>query len=92
MAINEKATVELQVNGEQAKQELKALEGTAIRLQQEINAAYAAGDIKKMKKLQKELDTTNRQLKMMRTNTVNINEAMKNLSDKSPKDLQNIVN
>ena len=49
MAINEKATVELQVNGEQAKQELKALEGTAIRLQQEINAAYAACDIKKMK-------------------------------------------
>ena len=91
MAINEKATVELQVNGEQAKQELKALEGTAIRLQQEINAAYAAGDIKKMKKLQKELDTTNRQLKMMRTNTVNINEAMKNLSDKSPKDLQNML-
>lgn len=88
MAINETATVEVQVNGEQAKNELQSLEKYAASLKDRIADAYAAGDTKKMKELEKELKRTNSQLRTMRTNAVNIDEVMKNLSAASPKELQ----
>lgn len=91
MAISEKATVEVQINGEQAKNELRTLEGTATRLKSQINEAYAAGDKNKMKILQKELSNVNREINKMRSNSVSINEAMNNLSSKGPKELQKMI-
>ena len=86
--IHERATVEVQVNGEQAKNELQSLEKYATSLKDRIADAHNAGDTKKMKKLETELRKTNTQLRSMRTNTVNINEVMQNLSVAGPKELQ----
>lgn len=86
--IIEKATVEVQVNGEQAKNELQSLEKYATSLKDRIAEAYNAGDTKKMKELEKELKKTNAQLRTMRTNAVNIDEVMQNLSTAGPKELQ----
>lgn len=90
--IQERATVEVQVNGENAKNELQSLEKYAVSLKDRIAEAYNAGDTKKMKQLEKELQKTNSQLRTMRTNAVNIDEVMKNLSTAGPKDLQKTLN
>lgn len=87
-SIQETATVEVQVNGEQAKNELQSLEKYAASLKDRIADAYNAGDTKKMKELEKELKKTNSQLRTMRTNAVNIDEVMQNLSTAGPKELQ----
>lgn len=86
--IQQTATVEVQVNGEQAKNELQSLEKYAASLKDRIADAYNAGDTKKMKELEKELKKTNSQLRTMRTNAVNIDEVMQNLSSAGPKELQ----
>ena len=90
--IQERATVEVEVNGENAKNEMQSLEKYAISLKDRIAEAYNAGDTKKMKQLEKELQKTNSQLRTMRTNAVNIDEVMKNLSTAGPKELQKTLN
>lgn len=47
MAINQVATVEVRVNGEEAKQELKDLEKYATSLKGQLADAYKAGDTSK---------------------------------------------
>lgn len=47
MAIHEKATVELQVNGEQARKEMQLMEQHALSLKARIVEAQNAGDTKK---------------------------------------------
>lgn len=88
MAINERATVEVQVNGEQAKQELKNLESYANSLKGRLAEAYKAGNTKQIKVLEKELKATNSELKMMRTNARNIDVAMNNIGLATPKELR----
>lgn len=91
MAINEKATVEVQVNGEQAKKEMRELESYANSLKGRLADAYAAGDTKKIKELEKELKQTNAQLKVMRTNAKNIDVAMNNIGLATPKELKQLL-
>lgn len=88
MAINEKATVEVQVNGEQAKQELKNLEKYANSLKGEIAEAYNAGDTAKVKKLNKELRQTESQMKTLKKDTTALTEVMNNLGSATPKELR----
>lgn len=90
--ILQKATIEVMVNGENAKNDFQALEKYAISLKDRIAEAYNAGDTKKMKQLEKELTKTNSQLRAMRTNSVNIDEVMKNLSTAGPKELKKTLN
>lgn len=47
MAIDQVATVEVRVNGEEAKQELKNLETIASGLKKELADAYQAGEDRK---------------------------------------------
>lgn len=91
MAINEKATVEVQVNGEQAKQELRSLESYATSLKGRLAEAYKAGDTKQIKKLESELRKTNTELKTMRTNAKNIDVAMNNIGLATPKELRQLL-
>ena len=91
MAINERATVEVQVNGEQAKNELRNLESYANSLKGRLAEAYASGDTKKIKALEKELRETNKQLRIMRTNARNIDEAMNNIGLATPKELKTLI-
>lgn len=90
--ILQRATIEVMVNGESAKNDFQALEKYAISLKDRIAEAYNAGDTKKMKQLEKELAKTNSQLRTMRTNAVNIDEVMKNLSTAGPKELKKTLN
>lgn len=91
MAINERATVEVQVNGQQAKQELRDLESYANSLKGRLAEAHKAGDTKQIKKLEAELRKTNAEMKVMRTNTKNIDVAMNNIGLATPKELKQLL-
>lgn len=91
MEIRQRATVEVQVNGEDAKKELQSLESYANSLKGRLAEAYKAGDTKKIKQLEKELRETNAQLKVMRTNARNIDAAMNNIGLATPKELRNLI-
>lgn len=91
MEIRQRATVEVQVNGEDAKKELQSLESYANNLKGRLAEAYKAGDTKKIKQLEKELRETNAQLKVMRTNAKNIDAAMNNIGLATPKELRNLI-
>lgn len=91
MAIHEKATVELQVNGEQARKEMQLMEQHALSLKAKIVEAQNAGDTKKVKQLQKELKETNTTLRAMRDNARNIDAAMNNIGLATPKELRRLL-
>lgn len=91
MEIRQRATVEVQVNGEDAKKELQSLESYANNLKGRLAEAYKSGDTKKIKQLEKELRETNAQLKVMRTNAKNIDVAMNNIGLATPKELRNLI-
>lgn len=91
MAIHEKATVELQVNGDQARKEMQLMEQHALSLKARIVEAQNAGDTKKVKQLQKELKETNTALRAMRDNARNIDAAMNNIGLATPKELRRLL-
>lgn len=91
MAIHEKATVELQMNGEQARKEMQLMEQHALSLKARIVEAQNAGDTKKVKQLQKELKETNTTLRAMRDNARNIDAAMNNIGLATPKELRRLL-
>lgn len=91
MAIHEKATVELQVNGEQARKEMQLMEQHALSLKARIVEAQNAGDTKKVKQLQKELKETNTALRAMRDNARYIDAAMNNIGLATPKELRRLL-
>lgn len=88
MAINEKATVEVQVNGQQARQELNQLREYATNLSAALDKAYEAGDKKQIKALTKELKYVNSQMKTLQRTSVDIDKVMNNLSTTGPKELR----
>lgn len=88
MAINETATVEVKVNGEEAKQELKSLEGIASGLKKELSEAYNAGDKSKIKHVTSELRKTEAQIKTLKRDTTALTEVMNNLDKATPKELR----
>lgn len=88
MAINETATVEVKVNGEEAKQELKSLESIASGLKKELAKAYNAGDKSKIKQVTSELRKTEAQIKTLKRDTTALTEVMNNLDKATPKELR----
>lgn len=88
MVINETATVEVKVNGEEAKQELKSLESIASGLKKELAEAYNAGDKSKIKQVTSELRKTEAQIKTLKKDTTALTEVMNNLDKATPKELR----
>lgn len=88
MAINQVATVEVRVNGEEAKQELKNLEKIASGLKKELADAYEAGDTSKIKQVTSELRKTEAQIKTLKKDTTALTEVMNNLDKATPKELR----
>lgn len=88
MAINQVATVEVRVNGEEAKQELKDLEKYATSLKGQLADAYAAGDTSKIKQVTSELRKTKAQIKTLKKDTTALTEVMNNLDKATPKELR----
>lgn len=88
MAIDQVATVEVRVNGEEAKQELKNLEAIASGLKKELADAYQAGDTSKIKQITSELRKTEAQIKTLKKDTTALTEVMNNLDKATPKELR----
>lgn len=88
MAIDQVATVEVRVNGEEAKQELKNLETIASGLKKELADAYEAGDTSKIKQITSELRKTEAQIKTLKKDTTALSEVMNNLDKATPKELR----
>lgn len=88
MAIDQVATVEVRVNGEEAKLELKNLETIASGLKKELADAYEAGDTSKIKQVTSELRKTEAQIKTLKKDTTALTEVMNNLDKATPKELR----
>lgn len=89
--INDKATVELFVNGEQAEQAMDRLRKKAADLKDQIDQANAAGDSKTAKKLQKELDQVNKQLNRTESAAKGAGIVLNNLSNTNIHGLNNAL-
>ncbi len=81
------ANVVLSVNGKQAQQMLAKLQKEAQSLEKKITAAAAAGDKVKLKKLQKELNQTNRLMDQLRGSASSVENTLASLDKASPKEL-----
>ena len=85
--INANATVTLTVNGKQAQNMLEQLKKQASDLEERITKAAAAGDKVQLKKLQRELRQTHRQIGQIESATQGVENVMKRLDMASPKEL-----
>lgn len=88
MAIDQVATVEVRVNGEEAKQELKDLEKYATSLKGQLADAHKVGDTATIKKLTSELRKTETQIKTLKKDTTALTEVMNNFDKATPKELR----
>lgn len=82
------ANVVLSVNGKQAQQMLSTLEKDAKRLEKQIAAAAKAGDKATMKKLQRELNNTNRLIDQLKGASASTERILNRLDKATPKELQ----
>lgn len=85
--INANATVTLTVNGKQAQNMLEQLKRQASDLEDKITKAAAAGDKVQLKKFQRELKQTRRQIGQIESATQGVENVMKRLDKASPKEL-----
>lgn len=85
--INANATVTLTVNGKQAQNMLEQLKRQASDLEDKITKAAAAGDKVQLKKFQRELKQTRRQIGQIESATQGVENVMRRLDKASPKEL-----
>lgn len=85
--INANATVTLTVNGKQAQNMLEQLKRQASDLEDKITKAAAAGDKVQLKKFQRELKQTRRQIGQIESATQGVEKVLKRLDKASPKEL-----
>lgn len=85
--INANAMVTLTVNGKQAQNMLEQLKRQASDLEDKITKAAAAGDKVQLKKFQRELKQTRRQIGQIESATRGVENVLKRLDKASPKEL-----
>lgn len=81
------ANVILSVNGKQAQKMLSQLEKDARRLEKQIAKAATAGDKATMKKLQRELKSTQRMMDQLKGSSASVDTVLSRLDKASPKEL-----
>ena len=86
-SINTNATVTLTVNGKQAQDMLDSLKKKSQDLEKAIENAAKASNKAELKKLQKELRQTNRQIAQIESATVGVEKVLRNLDKATPKEL-----
>lgn len=89
--INDKATVNLFVNGEQAEDAMDRLRKKAADLDKQIQAAMVAGDKKTAKSLQRELDKVNKELNRVESAAKGTGMVLNNLANSSIHGLRNAL-
>lgn len=87
----DKTTVSLFVNGEQAKDEMEKLRKKAEDLDKQLQAAMTAGDKKKAKSLQRELDQVNKAFNRTESAAKGTGVVLNNLSNSSIHGLRNAL-
>ena len=85
--IKTNATVTLTVNGKQAQDMLDNLKKKSQDLEKAIENAARVGNKADLKRLQKELKQTNRQITQIESATVGVEKVLKNLDKATPKEL-----
>ena len=85
------ADVVLSVNGKQAQKMLSTLEKDAQRLEKQLAKAATAGDKATMKKLQRELNSTNRLIQQMKGSAASVEQVLSRLDKATPKELQKVL-
>ena len=81
------ANVILSVNGKQAQKMLSQLEKDARRLEKQITKAATAGDKATMKKLQRELKSTQRMMEHLKGSSASVDGTLRRLDKATPKEL-----
>ncbi len=81
------ANVVLSVNGKQAQKMLSQLEKDARRLERQLAKAASAGDKATMKKLQRELKSTQRMMEQLKGSSASVDQTLRRLDKASPKEL-----
>ena len=81
-------TVNLLVNGQQASETLANLRKRAADLQAELAKAAANGDKVQLKKLRKEFNDVNRQIKQIESSTMQAENVLRRLDRATPQELQ----
>lgn len=81
------ANVVLSVNGKQAQKMLTQLEKDARRLEKQIAKAASAGDKATMKKLQRELKSTQRMMEQLKGSSASVDQTLRRLDKATPKEL-----
>lgn len=89
--INDKATVSLFVNGEQAEDAMKRLSENAAALKTQLEAAMTAGDKNSAKSLQRELDKVNKELNRTESAAKGTKIVLDNLANSSIHGLRNAL-
>lgn len=82
-----KADIVLNVNGKQAQQILSQLEQNAQRLNEELLKATQAGDKVSMKRLQRELNQTNRAINQIKGASYSTERVLRQLDKATPREL-----
>ena len=85
------ANVVLSVNGKQAEKVLSSLEKDAKRLEKQLAKAAAAGDKATMKKVQRELNQTNRLMDQLRGSSASVENVLRRLDKATPKELNKVL-
>ena len=83
-----KATSIFEVNGTQAKEELTRLKKHAEDVREALMQAWKTGDTTAQKGLQKELNKTEKQIRKIQSEIVNVEQVLKRLDKATPKELQ----
>ena len=86
--INTNATVDVNINGQQAKNELDALKRRASDLKNAIAKAAKAGEWKEEKSLHLLLNETNRQIRNIQSSAQNVETTLRRLDKASPGELR----
>lgn len=82
------ATSTVLLNGEQAKNQLEILEAKAKSLRKSLKESSEVGDMAGWKKYNKELTSTQREMKKVRSEAFDAKKVLDNLSGSSAKDLE----
>ncbi len=91
MSTTQDATVNIHVNNQEAEQKVSELSARARQLRQEFAEAVRIGDKGTIAKTEKELRKVNKELNNATLRAARIRDAMKHLSQATPKELQNTL-
>lgn len=91
MSTQQDATVNIHVNKQEAEEKVKELSARARQLRQEFAEAVRIGDKGTIAKTEKELKKVNKELNNATLRSARIRDAMKHLSQATPKELHNTL-